>query len=245
MALSIWDVAWTQVLARHKALIVSLRERKGQNKCFSQMRTAIVTARVALKTLGQTITPTDAKWESQSLKDLYERLEILKWRVKDFQQAGAAQKGVITQAYLRYLGVLTDVRKRVEQCKYEINKREAALPDLPVADLDTVKGQATVQAKLFREQLLREVTEPAVRSQLAFEKSLQLGEKVQVRWPWGRDTYTASGTLSKVSGQSFTVTLDQPVLLEGCSWPKGHEITVPRLSGMARRWSPQNGIFPV
>jgi hypothetical protein len=248
MAASVWDSAWQQLQTRHKLVLHALKTNESKPQALNQMVSAIVATRLALKTLGQTITPTEAKWESQALKDLYEQLEILKWRTKDLRTVDMSKPGFLRVQYLRYLGVLSMVRERVEQCKFELDKREQALPDLPIAvDLGTVKGQTLVQAKLFREHLLREVTEPGVRSQLAFEKMLQLGEVVQVRWPWGSDTYTAPGKIVNVSKQSFTVELAVPVLFEDrrVSWPKGHQIVVPRLTGMGRKWSVQNGVFPV
>lgn len=248
MTASIWNAAWTGVVVSHKALSRALKTGQNQHHAIARMTTAIVAARVALKTLGQTITPTDVKWESGSLKDLFEHFEILKWRVKDLRTVDMSKPGLLRAAYLRYLGRLSVVAKRVKECKFEIRKREQALPDLPVAvDLGTPKGQALVQAKLFREHLLREVTEPGVRSQLAFEKALHVGDSVQVRWPWGCDTYTAPGKITKISEQSFTVALAVPVLFEDQSraWKQGHQIVVPRLTGSSRKWSARNGVFPV
>lgn len=243
MAASVWDAAWAQLQAANTRLnaAVSQRDRKAVRGALVEFRRSIVVVRVALKTLGQMITPTESKWLSNSLKDLHEAFEILKWRTKDLEQT------LSKDDYARFRKVQRHVWKRVQQCKFELDKREAALPDLPVsADLGTLKGQALVQAKLFREHLLKEVTEPGVRAQLAFEKSVQLGETVQVRWPWGRDTYTAPGKIVKVSAQTFTVALAVPVLFEDRrAWAVGHQIVVPRLTGLGRKWSPQNGVFPV
>lgn len=237
------DVATTR--ATYVAAYTAYRdERRGYTKVWyasvKNAKRSIVTARLALKTLGQTKTPTGEQWESSAVRELYDLCQILKARL------GELSNHLTRDAYIEFLSYKDKLVTRVHECQYEIEKRERALPDVPIqADLATPAGQAKLQAKLFREELLREVTEPVVRSQVAFEKTLQLGERVQVRWPWGRDTFTAPGVLTKISGQSFTVALDVPVLLEGLAWQKGHKLRVPRLTGMGRQWTPHNGVFPV
>lgn len=80
--------------------------------------------------------------------------------------------------------------------------------------------------------------------QLLFEKSLGLGDPVEIRWTNSYNFFRANALVKKINTSSLLAELTVPVHFPGGNYvyPIGHVIKVPRLT-LNSKWSVNNGVF--
>lgn len=87
------------------------------------------------------------------------------------------------------------------------------------------------------------VSSKTYREVSAFEQTVQVGDRVRVRFT-DLGHFSATGYVTRMSAQSFTVTLDGDVF-SGVRAATGRTIRVPRLLNKSNGWSANNRIAPL
>lgn len=80
---------------------------------------------------------------------------------------------------------------------------------------------------------------------MKWERTLQVGSRVEVRWTWGGGYYGGPGVVTKLNMASAKVRTDAEVRYMG-GGVAPREITAPRCTmSTMNRWSANNGLFPL
>jgi hypothetical protein len=85
------------------------------------------------------------------------------------------------------------------------------------------------------------------RGQTSFEQALTIGSPVTVCWSAGSfGHFEGKGIICKINSKSFRIELTETVVTKYGSYPKGYEVTVPKLNSYSQssRWAVYNRVMP-